>query len=235
MRRLLLTLLNNKTGLVLPVAEIAALARRRGADVIVDAAHAWGQIDFKVLDLGPDFIGFNLHKWIGAPVGVGALYISKGRLRDVDPMMGDEDQPGDSILSRVHSGTVNFAAFLAVPAALDFHAAVGPSFKAARLRYLRDLWLRPPADSRASTCDARRPGDDGRDHVVPNSGSDLCGGESASRRRPPDALQPIDRCPHGVGAGRLRAGHAGTLQRSSGRRALGGGLERPFTGRRWKR
>jgi len=141
-RLLLLTLLNNKTGLVLPVTEIAALARRRGADVIVDAAHAWGQIDFKVRDLGTDFIGFNLHKWIGAPVGVGALYISKGRLRDVDRMMGDEDRPGDSVLSRVHSGTVNFAAFLAVPAALDFHAAVGPSFKAARLRYLRDLWVK---------------------------------------------------------------------------------------------
>lgn len=141
-RLLLLTHLNNKTGLVLPVAAITSLARQRGADVILDAAHAWGQIAFAVGDLGPDFIGFNLHKWIGAPVGVGVLYIRKGRLGDIDRMMGDEDQPGDSVLSRVHSGTANFAAFLTVPAALDFHAAVGPVYKVARLRYLRDRWVR---------------------------------------------------------------------------------------------
>jgi isopenicillin-N epimerase len=140
-RLLLLTHLNNKTGLVLPVAAITDLARRRGADVIVDAAHAWGQIDFRVRDLGADFIGFNLHKWIGAPIGVGVLYIRKGRVGDIDRMMGDEDQPNDSILSRVHSGTVNFAAFLSVPAALDFHAAVGPAYKVARLRFLRNRWV----------------------------------------------------------------------------------------------
>ncbi len=140
-RLLLLTHVNNKTGLILPVAAITALARQRGADVIVDAAHSWGQIELTVGDLGADFIGFNLHKWIGAPVGVGALYIRKGRLGDIDRMMADEDQPGDSILSRVHAGTINFAAVLTVPAALDFHAAVGPAYKAARLRYLRDRWV----------------------------------------------------------------------------------------------
>lgn len=140
-RLLLLTHVNNKTGLILPVAAITALARQRGVDVIVDAAHSWGQIDLTVGDLGADFIGFNLHKWIGAPVGVGVMYIRKGRLGEIDRMMGDEEQPSDSILSRVHSGTINFAAVLTVPAALDFHAAVGPAHKAARLRYLRDRWV----------------------------------------------------------------------------------------------
>lgn len=140
-RLLLLTHLNNKTGLILPVAAITALARERGVDVIVDAAHSWGQVELTVGDLGADFIGFNLHKWIGAPVGAGALYIRKGRLGDIDRMMGDEDEPGDSILSRVHSGKMNFTAVLTVPAALDFHSAVGPAYKAARLRYLRDRWV----------------------------------------------------------------------------------------------
>lgn len=145
-RLLLLTHVNNKTGLILPVAEITTLARQRGVDVIVDAAHSWDQLDLTVRDLGADFVGFNLHKWIGAPVGVGVLYIRKGRLGDIDRMMGDEDEPSDSILSRVHSGTVNFAAVLTVPAALDFHAAVGPAYKAARLRYLRDRWVGPARD-----------------------------------------------------------------------------------------
>jgi selenocysteine lyase/cysteine desulfurase len=141
LRLLLLTHVNNKTGLVLPVAAIAALARQRGIDVIVDAAHAWGQIEFAIGNLGADFVGVNLHKWIGAPVGVGALYIRNGRLADIDRMMANEDEPGDSIQSRVHSGTANFAALLSVPAALDFHDAIGERFKVARLRHLRDRWV----------------------------------------------------------------------------------------------
>lgn len=138
---MLLTHVSNKTGLVIPVAEIAALARRRGADAIVDAAHSIGQMAITVPEIGADFVGFNLHKWIGAPLGVGVFYIRKARLADVDRMMGDDEAPAGSILSRVHTGTTNFAAFLTIPAALDFHQAVGAAHKAARLRYLRDRWV----------------------------------------------------------------------------------------------
>ena len=140
-RLLLLSHISFKTGLVLPVATIVAEARRRDVDVIVDAAHAWGQIDFDLKSLGADFVGFNLHKWIGAPVGAGLLYIRKERLASIDRMMGDEDSPPDSVLSRVHSGTAHFATFLTVPAALDFHLAIGAGYKAARLKYLRNLWV----------------------------------------------------------------------------------------------
>jgi selenocysteine lyase/cysteine desulfurase len=138
---LLLTHVNNKTGLVTPVAEVSAMARANGADTIIDAAHSFGQMDIKAPDLGADFVGFNFHKWIGAPVGVGVMYVRKGRLADLDRDMGDEDSPPDSISSRIHTGTANFATFLTVPAALDFHASVGPSYKAARVRYLRDRWV----------------------------------------------------------------------------------------------
>ena len=142
-RLVLLTHLNNKTGLVIPSAELTTMARGRGADVILDAAHSVGQMDVTVRDLGSDFIGFNMHKWIGAPVGVGVMYIRKERLADIDRMMGDEESPADSIQSRIHTGTTNFAAFLSVPAAIDFHTAVGPKHKAARVRHLRDRWVRP--------------------------------------------------------------------------------------------
>jgi isopenicillin-N epimerase len=145
-RLLLTTHVNNKTGLMTPVAQIAALARARGVDTITDAAHSFGQVDIKVADLGVDFAGFNLHKWIGAPVGVGVLYIRRTRLADIDRMMGDEDEPADSITSRVHSGTANFATMLSVPAALDFHEAVGPAAKAARVRHLRELWVNAVRD-----------------------------------------------------------------------------------------
>ncbi|MFC5521485.1 aminotransferase class V-fold PLP-dependent enzyme [Polaromonas jejuensis] len=138
---LLLTHVSHRTGLVMPVAEIAAMAKARGVDVVLDAAHSWGQIDFKVEQLGVDFVGFNLHKWIGAPVGLGFMYIAKGRLADIDRAMADEDWPSDDIRSRVHTGTYNFAALLTLPRALALHAEIGPKAKALRLRYLRDYWV----------------------------------------------------------------------------------------------
>ncbi|MFC7908221.1 aminotransferase class V-fold PLP-dependent enzyme [Streptomyces nigra] len=143
---LLLTHLNNITGLVPPVQEIVTAARVRGVDVIVDAAHSWGQLDFTLPDLGADFGVFSLHKWMGAPLGTGFLYIRKDRLADIDRAFADETYPDDDIRSRVHSGTLDAAAVLSVPAALDFHQALGSAVKQARLQYLRNRWVQQTRD-----------------------------------------------------------------------------------------
>ncbi|WCT75245.1 aminotransferase class V-fold PLP-dependent enzyme [Sphingomonas naphthae] len=140
LRLVLLTHVSHRTGLVLPVAEIAALARARGIDCIVDAAHSFGQIDYRLPDLGADFIGVNVHKWVGAPLGVGAMIIRKGRVDAIDRAPAEpEDATGAK--SRVHTGTVDFAALLTVPAALDFQASIGAAAREARLRALRDRWV----------------------------------------------------------------------------------------------
>jgi len=135
---MLITHVSNQHGLVVPVAEIAAEARRRGIDVICDAAQSWGLLDFRITELGVDWAAFNLHKWIGAPLGTGAMYIRRGSLEKIAPYPGESDET--QIKSRIHSGTINFASRLAIPAALDFHDALGPANKEARLRYLRSLW-----------------------------------------------------------------------------------------------
>ncbi|NEU98003.1 aminotransferase class V-fold PLP-dependent enzyme [Bradyrhizobium uaiense] len=140
-RLLLLTHISHRTGLVMPIAEITRMARAKGIDTVVDAAHSWGEIDFKVRELQADFVGFNLHKWIGAPLGVGFLYISKERLADIDRYMDDEDFPETDIRSRAHTGTVNFATVLTVPTALALHQQISAAAKQARLRYLRDYWV----------------------------------------------------------------------------------------------
>nr|WP_279630523.1 aminotransferase class V-fold PLP-dependent enzyme [Paraburkholderia aspalathi] len=140
-RLLLLTHASHRTGLIMPVAEIAQMAKARDIDVIVDAALTWGQIDFKVTDLHADFVGFNLHKWMGAPLGVGFMYIRKERLPDIDRAFCDEDNPPDDIRSRVHSGTTNTANVMTIPAALAFHDSIGIQNKCARLRYLREYWV----------------------------------------------------------------------------------------------
>ncbi len=145
-RLLLLSHMNNRTGLVLPVREIVAMARERGVDVIVDAAHSWGHLDFTIDDLGADFAAFSLHKWMGVPLGSGFLYIRRGRLDDVDLAYDDETYPADDIRSRVHSGTMDVAPVLSIPTALDFHDALGAAVKQARLRYLRDRWVHQVRD-----------------------------------------------------------------------------------------
>lgn len=145
-RLLLLTHLSHRTGLVLPVREIIAMARARGVAAIVDAAHSWGQLDFTLPDLDADFVGINLHKWTGAPLGVGALYIRRGRTGDIDRDPAANADDPDDIDARLHTGTIDFAAHLTVPAALDFQEAIGGALRAARLRALRDRWVAPLRD-----------------------------------------------------------------------------------------
>ncbi|MRX07349.1 aminotransferase class V-fold PLP-dependent enzyme [Pseudoduganella sp. FT25W] len=141
-RLLLLTHINHRTGFVLPVKEIIQLARSRGVDVILDVAQSWGQLDYKLPDLGADFIGANLHKWVGAPLGTGFLYIRKERLADIGVERGDEDYAVTDTRSRVHSGTFNAAALMTIPAALKLHDEIGVANRGRRLRELRDYWVR---------------------------------------------------------------------------------------------
>lgn len=140
LKLMLLMHVSNQHGLVIPVARIAKEARERGVDLICDTAQSWGLLDYKVPSLDVDWAGFNLHKWIGTPVGVGALYMRRGTLHKVAPYPGDSDPDNELIAKRVHVGTSNFAAVLAVSHALDFHEAIGGANKEARLRYLRQLW-----------------------------------------------------------------------------------------------
>ncbi len=142
LKLMLLTHVSNQHGLILPVADIAKAAKARGIDVICDCAQSWGLLDFTIAELNVDWAGFNLHKWIGSPVGVGALYMKKGTLDKISPYPGETDPTNTLAHKRVHTATSNFASILTVPAAIDFHESIGPANKEARLRYLRNLWVK---------------------------------------------------------------------------------------------
>jgi len=137
-----LTHVTHRTGLVMPVAAIAQAARTHGVDVILDGAHALGQIDFNLADLGIQFAGFNLHKWIGAPLTLGFLYIAPERLADIDPDMGEFHYPITDVRARTSYSTPNFPALMTLPLVLDEHRALGgAAAKGARVNYLRDTWV----------------------------------------------------------------------------------------------
>lgn len=138
-----LTHVTHRTGLVMPVQAIAAAAREHGVDVILDGAHALGQIEFDLAELGIEFAGFNLHKWIGAPLTLGFIYIAPHRLADIDPDMGELHFPVTDILGRTPYSTPNIPALLTLPLVFEEHRAMGgAAAKGTRLNYLRDLWVR---------------------------------------------------------------------------------------------
>ncbi|NIJ06505.1 selenocysteine lyase/cysteine desulfurase [Sphingomonas vulcanisoli] len=139
---LLVTQISNRTGLITPVKEIVAMARARGVDTIVDASHAVALLDVTMDDLGCDFAGWSVHKWTCAPLGTGAMYIRKNRLADIAIAYDNNHVPADNINAREPAGTVNFAALLTIPTAVDFHYAVGASAaKAPHMRALRNRWV----------------------------------------------------------------------------------------------
>ncbi|UOB22978.1 aminotransferase class V-fold PLP-dependent enzyme [Pseudomonas orientalis] len=137
-----LTHVTHRTGLVMPVAAIARAAREHGVDVILDGAHALGQMDFNLGELGIQFAGFNLHKWIGAPLTLGFLYIAPERLPDIDPDMGEFHYPATDVRARTSYSTPNFPALMSLPLVLEEHRQLGGSAaKGARVNYLRDMWV----------------------------------------------------------------------------------------------
>ncbi|MCX7290706.1 aminotransferase class V-fold PLP-dependent enzyme [Janthinobacterium sp.] len=141
-RLLLLSQVAPANGQQLPVQEIMALAREHGIDVLLDSAHALGQVDVDVQALGVDFAGFNLHKWLGAPAGLGVVYIRASQLHKIEPHFGDDDYAPTDIRSRLHMGMPPIGAILAAPAALDFHARLGGTpAKTERLAWLRTYWV----------------------------------------------------------------------------------------------
>ena len=142
LRLMALTHVTHRTGLVMPVAAIARAAREHEVDVILDGAHALGQIEFNLAELGIQFAGFNLHKWIGAPLTLGFLYIAPQRLADIDPDMGEFHYPATDVRARTSYSTPNFPALMTLPLVFEEHRALGGSAaKGARVNYLRDLWV----------------------------------------------------------------------------------------------
>lgn len=140
----LLTHGTHKSGMVVPVAEIAALAKAAGAMVLVDCAQSFRMRPFLIPDFGADFVVLNFHKWVGAPVGVAGFWIRPGAAPMIAPAAAEPDAKPENVQAKVHQGTLDYAPQLTLPAALDFQERVLPvPMKLARLQYLRGLWVKP--------------------------------------------------------------------------------------------
>ncbi len=130
----------NITGHILPIKKICAMAHRKGVKVLVDGAHAFAHIQYKIKDLDCDYYGTSLHKWMSVPLGSGFLYVKKENVATVWPLIGDGNGDLSNILRLNHTGTHPPATDLAIEDAIDFYNTMGAEKKEARMRYLQQYW-----------------------------------------------------------------------------------------------
>ncbi|CAG0936028.1 isopenicillin-N epimerase [Thermoflexales bacterium] len=125
-RVLFLSHITSPTAITFPIKPLIDRAHKRGIITIVDGAHAPGQIDLNLRELGADFYSGNLHKWLMSPKGSAFLYARREMQHLIEPLViswgWEAENPGPSkfIDEQEWTGTRDIAAFLSVPAAIQF-------------------------------------------------------------------------------------------------------------------
>jgi hypothetical protein len=141
--------ITNLTGQIFPVKKICDAARAKGVKTVVDGAHAFAHFPYKAADLGCDFYGTSLHKWLLAPIGTGFLYV---RRENIGVALGRLTRDRRGAPSRTSASSRRSAPHPAREPQRDRRGAQLPprdrqsSGKSARLRYLRNRWARAPAE-----------------------------------------------------------------------------------------
>jgi selenocysteine lyase/cysteine desulfurase len=128
------------TGQILPAAKLCAEARKRGITTILDAAHSFAHLDYKISDFNCDYFGTSLHKWLCAPFGTGLMYVRRENIEKTWPLFPNDKPQSPDIRKFESLGTRSFAPEQAIGQAVDFHNAIGGKRKEERLHYLKKYW-----------------------------------------------------------------------------------------------
>ena len=135
-------------GQVFPVKEVCAKAREMGLETIVDGAHSFSHVDMDVSEIGCDYYGSSLHKWLGAPLGNGLLYVKKGNAERLWPLYGDTAYDDDNIMKLEHLGTRPCSDQNGIIPAVDFNLEIGKKEKSERLKFLQMHWASELKDNK---------------------------------------------------------------------------------------
>lgn len=120
------------SALVMPLAAIVAACHDAGVPVLVDGAHAPGQLDLDLEAIRADWYAGNCHKWLCAPKGSAFLWARPDRQADLHPTVISHGYRQGFGAEFGWTGTRDPTPFLAIPAALDFHARLGGAALRAR-------------------------------------------------------------------------------------------------------
>ncbi len=130
----------NWVGQLMPVKKIAKMAHAKGVEVLVDGAHSFGLLNFKIPDLDADYFGTSLHKFLSAPIGSGMLWIKKDKIKNIWPLLCNDKPTSDDIRKFETLGTRSFPIEQAIGEAINFHNAIGAERKQQRIHYLKNYW-----------------------------------------------------------------------------------------------
>lgn len=130
----------NWIGQIMPVKKIAQMAKRHGVEVLVDGAHSFGLLDFKIPDLECDYFGTSLHKFLSAPIGSGMLCIKKEKIGKIWPLVCNDKPRSEDIRKFETLGTRSFPIEQGIGEAVNFQNAIGSKRKEERIRYLKNYW-----------------------------------------------------------------------------------------------
>ncbi|MCA1584945.1 MAG: aminotransferase class V-fold PLP-dependent enzyme [Acidobacteria bacterium] len=131
----------NLTGQFLPVKQICDIAHTRGIEVIVDGAQAVGHVALKQADLGCDYFGASLHKWVMAPKGTGMLYVKRDKIAKVWPLFPAPSSRKTDDIRKFEALGLQSTVMLAIADALTFGNGVGAERTEARLCFLTRRWV----------------------------------------------------------------------------------------------
>jgi len=130
------------TGQMAPIRKISDMAHSRGIEVIVDGAHGFMHVPFKLADLGCDYYTASLHKWLMAPPGNGFVRIPKDRISKIWPLTPPATDDLNDIRRFEDVGTRTPANRVAIAEAITFNEGIGIERKSARIRHLKDRWAK---------------------------------------------------------------------------------------------
>lgn len=130
----------NWIGQILPVKKITDMAKKHGIETIVDGAHSFGLLDYKIPALGCDYFGTSLHKFLSAPIGSGMLWIKKDKIEKIWPLVCNDNPNGTDIRKFETLGTRSFPIEQGIGEAVNFQNGIGSKRKEERIRYLKNYW-----------------------------------------------------------------------------------------------
>jgi selenocysteine lyase/cysteine desulfurase len=130
----------NISGHILPIRKICDMAHAKGVQVIVDGAHAFAHVKFRIDELNCDYYAAALHKWLSTPLGAGMLYIKKNNAKNLWPLLADGEKDMNKINRLNHIGTHPVHTDLTINDSIDYFEMIGAERKEARMRFLQNYW-----------------------------------------------------------------------------------------------
>ena len=130
----------NISGHILPIRKICDMAHAKGVQVIVDGAHAFAHVKFRIDELNCDYYAAALHKWLSTPLGAGMLYVKKNNAKNLWPLLADGEKDLNKITRLNHIGTHPVHTDLTINDSIDYFEMIGAERKEARMRFLQNYW-----------------------------------------------------------------------------------------------